>query len=272
MSDLITRALTGLFFISLVIGGIWWSDPLSVAVFFLFLVLGLAEYVNMFKKHEQIQLCSLSFYLSATGLFLILSAVSLGWLQSVFYVLIFPILFLILLPELWRNKQNPILNLSVLIFGLIYLVIPFYLFVELSVLSTKGSQVLIGMFILVWSNDSFAYLSGRLFGKTKLFERISPKKTWEGTLGGILLTSVSGVLISMFLDTQFDLLFWLVASFLVALSSIFGDLLESLFKRNLGIKDTGNILPGHGGVLDRFDAAIMSAPIFYAWLVIYPYF
>lgn len=272
MSDLITRALTGLFFISLVIGGIWWSDSLSVAVFLLFFVIGLTEFVNMFKKHEEVQLCSISFYTAAIGLFSILSAISLGWISSIFYVLIFPILFLILLPELWHNKKNPILNLSVLIFGLIYLVIPFYLFVELSVLSIKGSQVLIGMFILVWSNDSFAYLTGRLLGKTKLFERISPKKTWEGTLGGLILTSVSGILISMFLDTQFDMLFWLIASFLVALSSIFGDLLESLFKRSLGIKDTGNILPGHGGVLDRFDAAIMSAPIFYTWLVIYPYF
>jgi phosphatidate cytidylyltransferase len=271
MSDLITRALTGLFFISLVVGGIWWSDFASFGVFLLFLVLGMIEFTKLFSKYPSVELCKTSFIASGLLLFVLLSAVSIGMIQSYFYVLIFPLLFLVFLPELWRKKTHPILNLSVLVFGIIYLVLPFYLFVELAVLSAKNSQVLIGMFILVWSNDSFAYLSGRIFGKTKLFERISPKKTWEGTLGGILLTAVSGFLISTYLDSQYDLAFWLIASFLVALCSIFGDLLESLFKRSLDIKDTGNILPGHGGVLDRFDAAILSAPIFYAWLVIYPY-
>jgi len=110
-----------------------------------------------------------------------------------------------------------------------------------------------------------------MFGKTKLFERISPKKTWEGTIGGIFLTLGIGVLIAYY-DQNQGIVFWGIASLLIAPCAIFGDLLESLFKRSLNIKDSGSILPGHGGILDRFDAALFTIPFFYCWWTIYAYF
>ena len=125
MSDLITRALTGLFFISVVLGGIWWNDLASFGVFFLFLVLGMVEFTRLFNKHASIELCKTSLLTACLVLFTLLSAISIGIIQSYLYVLIFPLLFLVFLPELWRKKKNPILNLSVLVFGIIYLVLPF---------------------------------------------------------------------------------------------------------------------------------------------------
>jgi phosphatidate cytidylyltransferase len=271
MNDIFVRALSGLVFVILVLGGIWYSNLSAIFVFSLFFFLGLLEYIKLFKNHPTVELCKTSFFIPSLVGFALLSSISLGVVNHVFYVLIFPLFFLFLLPELWRKKENPILNLAVLVFGWLYLLIPFYLFVELSILSSYDSPILIGMFILIWSNDSFAYLSGRFFGKTKLFERISPKKTWEGTIGGLILTFAASILISNYLDHENDMFFWGVASLMISLASILGDLLESLFKRSLNIKDSGSIMPGHGGILDRFDAALMSVVFFYAWHVIYPY-
>ena len=124
------------------------------------------------------------------------------------------------------------------------------------------------MFILIWTNDSMAYATGRLIGKTKLFERISPKKTWEGTIGGIIFTLGAGFLWSFYVS-ELPLIFWIICSPLVAVAAIFGDLFESQIKRQLGVKDSGTILPGHGGILDRFDAALMAIPIFYGLWMIY---
>jgi phosphatidate cytidylyltransferase len=126
------------------------------------------------------------------------------------------------------------------------------------------------MFLLIWTNDTFAYFSGRAFGKRKLFERISPKKTWEGTIGGILFTLLLGFIIGAYINKG-EVLFWMVSALIIAPGAIFGDLLESLFKRSLNIKDSGKILPGHGGVLDRFDAALFTIPFFYCWSIIYLY-
>jgi phosphatidate cytidylyltransferase len=129
----------------------------------------------------------------------------------------------------------------------------------------------VGMYILIWTNDTFAYLTGRMFGKTKLFERISPKKTWEGTIGGVFVTLIFGFIIGAFINKGEEL-FWIISAMIIAPCAIYGDLLESLFKRSLNIKDSGTILPGHGGILDRFDAALFAIPFFYCWAMIYAYF
>jgi phosphatidate cytidylyltransferase len=130
----------------------------------------------------------------------------------------------------------------------------------------------IGMFLLIWTNDSFAFLTGKFFGKTKLFERISPKKTWEGTIGGGLLTILVAALLAFFYNDKQDLIFWIGAAIIVVPCSVLGDLLESLFKRNLNLKDSGTILPGHGGILDRFDAALFTVPFYFCWSLFYSYY
>jgi phosphatidate cytidylyltransferase len=177
----------------------------------------------------------------------------------------------LILAELWTKKEHPLINISVLVFGIIYVVGPFYLTIDMNLRDDSYMPSVVAMFLLIWTNDTFAYLSGRLFGKTKLFERISPKKTWEGTIGGIVMTILLGFIIGTYIN-QGETMFWIISAIIIAPCAIFGDLLESLFKRSLGIKDSGTILPGHGGILDRFDAALFSIPFFYCWTMIYHYF
>jgi phosphatidate cytidylyltransferase len=123
--------------------------------------------------------------------------------------------------------------------------------------------------LLIVCNDIFAYLVGYFFGSHQLIA-LSPKKTWEGTIGGLFFTVLLGFIIGAYIN-QGEILFWVISAIIIAPCAIFGDLLESLFKRSLGIKDSGTILPGHGGVLDRFDAALFAIPFFYCWSIIYLY-
>jgi len=206
-------------------------------------------------------------------IFSLLVGLSLQWLPEISILFIFPLFFTLILVELWRKTDHPIVNMSVMVFGIIYVVIPFFLTIDLNLRENDENfmPLIVGMYLLIWTNDTFAYFSGRLFGRTKLFERISPKKTWEGTIGGILFTLILGYIIGAFIN-QGEEMFWLISAMIIAPCAIFGDLLESLFKRSLNIKDSGKILPGHGGILDRFDAALFAIPFFYCWAMIYDYF
>lgn len=271
MNNLVQRILTGIVFISLIIGSLWYGFYSAFAVMGLFLILGLFEYFNLFKEDKRIQLNGTVNSLLLFSTFLIFGFSLFPFIKPQVVVFVLPIVFISILTELWRKKENPIFNIGIVTLGFVYLVIPFSIIVLLSNHSSHEHPYVIGMLLLIWTNDSFAYLSGRFFGRTKLFERISPKKTWEGTIGGVLFTLIVAYFIS-FWSNQTDLMFWLIAAVLIAPSSILGDLLESLFKRTLNIKDSGKILPGHGGILDRFDATIYTIPFFYTWFIIYNYF
>lgn len=269
MSNLLIRAASGAVFVGLMIGCIW-MDYLATSILFSVLVaIGLSEFYNLSNflpaiKTNKFAGISVGVLIFVTSFLFTNGSITYHWLLiSAFFVLI------VLIAELFRNTEQPLMNTSILIFGLVYVVVPFYIMLIL-----RGSEedsnnwlYLIGMFILIWTNDTFAYLTGRFLGKTKLFERISPKKTWEGTLGGIVFSVVASVLLAHYMAD--DLVFWIISAVLISLGAIFGDLFESMLKRNAGIKDSGNIMPGHGGVLDRFDAALLGAPIFYLWLQLY---
>jgi len=268
MSNILLRAITGFFFILIIIGSLIGGNTSTMIVMSLFAILGLNEFYNLFKNHPTVELDKpIAFILSAI-IFLISVCIVNESIDQKYAILIIPTIFLLFIPELYLKRTNPILNISIVILGLIYVLLPFILVIDLNHFSTSKNPLVVGMFLLIWTNDTFAYLSGRFFGKTKLFERISPKKTWEGTVGGILFTLLVAYFIS-FWSNDLPLSFWLIAALIIAPCSIFGDLIESLFKRSLNIKDSGNILPGHGGILDRFDAAIFSIPFFYALVIFY---
>lgn len=270
MSNLLTRALTGAVFVTIVIGSILWNPYAMILVFALFMLLGLNEYFQLFKKHEQVKVKGKIGLFIGSFIFSVLVGISLEWLPIASLALVFPLFFTLVLTELWRKKKHPLINISVLVFGVIYVTVPFYLAIDLNLRDEAKLPAVVGMFILIWANDTFAYLSGRAFGKRKLFERISPKKTWEGTFGGVLATILTGYLIGAFIND--DTFFWLISALIIAPCAIYGDLLESLFKRSLDIKDSGKLLPGHGGILDRFDAVLFAIPFFYCWTIIYTYF
>lgn len=271
MSNILQRIITGTLFVGLIIGALWMGGFTSIFIMSLFLILGIVEFFNLFKTNEKIQLNTIQNSIALIVIYGIFIISSLDQKNREMIVLIFPVLFLLILSEIWRKKENPILNIGTIVLALVYLVVPFSLIILLTKESDHNNPFVISMFLLIWTNDTFAYLSGRFFGKTKLFERISPKKTWEGTIGGIVFTLIVGFFISFWGDNN-DLLFWLISALIIAPTAIFGDLLESLFKRSLNIKDSGNILPGHGGILDRFDATLFTVPFFYSWFIIYHYF
>lgn len=270
VNNLLQRSVTGLVFASLVIGSILWNPYLQTLVFSVFMVLGLMEYYRLFKGRKDIQVSSEIGIFIGLFIFTLLVGISLKILPVISITFIVPLLFTLILVELWKKHEHPISNIALMVFGVLYVVIPFYLTIDLNLRNTFYLPTVVGMFLLIWANDTFAYVCGRIFGKHKLFERISPNKTWEGTIGGIIFTLLLGFIIGKYIN-EGNTFFWVISAIIIAPGSIFGDLLESLFKRSLNIKDTGTILPGHGGILDRFDAALFSIPFFYCWNMVYYY-
>lgn len=269
MNNILVRTLSGAVFILLVLGSVLIHPTAMIICLGLFAALGLLEFYNFFNQDKNIAVSKsggiLIGLLIYTGFALMLSDVL---PTTLLLTKVFLLVFSLFLSEIWRKKENPLLNLGVYASSFLYVVVPFIIMVLIALLF--GKVFLAIMFVLIWTNDTFAYLSGRFFGKNKLFPRISPNKTWEGTIGGSLLTMLMAVGITYFVDQNY--VFWIVAALLISVSSNLGDLLESLFKRTVDVKDSGNIMPGHGGILDRFDAALIAAPFFYCWLVIYNYF
>lgn len=167
-------------------------------------------------------------------------------------------LLVLFITELYKKRKDPILSLAYSLFGQTYIALPVALSVYLSF--QDGSydyKYLLAMFIFIWVNDSLAYLFGSLFGRKKLFERISPKKSWEGFIGGALSAVGVSIALGYYLTDNLSW-FWVGFSIVVVIAGTFGDLFESLLKRTLGVKDSGKLLPGHGGALDRFDSMLFS--------------
>ena len=270
MSNLAKRSITGLLFGIVVLGSILYGPYTQISIFSLFMLLGLIEFYRIFNLHPFIKVSKEIGVFIGVFIFSLLVGVSLEILPPISVTVLFPLFFTLILNELWKKHENPIINISVLVFGIIYIIIPFYLTIDLNLRDKSYLPIIAGMFLLIWTNDCFAYSIGRLFGKRKLFERISPNKTWEGAIGGIVFTLILGYIIGAFINKGNEL-FWVVSALIIAPCSIFGDLLESLFKRSLNIKDSGTILPGHGGILDRFDATLFTIPFFYAWAMLYLY-
>ncbi len=169
----------------------------------------------------------------------------------------------LLLIDLFRKKsivQRDNTSKIVLLIG--YVIIPFVLLIKYPFFNGFNPHLIIGAFILIWINDTFAYIVGKTMGRTKLFERISPKKTIEGFVGGLLFTILGSYILSEFYDFQSGLL-WMASAFILVVFGTLGDLVESKLKRNAGVKDSGKIMPGHGGILDRLDSIIFAIPFLF---------
>ena len=259
MSNLAKRSITGFLFVIVILGSIMSGPYIQIVIFSLFMLLGLIEFYRLFDKHPIIKVSKEIGVFIGVFIFSLLVGISLKVLPIISITIIFPLFFTLILNELWKKQENPIINISILVFGIIYIVIPFYLTIDLNLRNTSYLPLIVGMFLLIWTNDCFAFSTGRIIGKRKLFERISPNKTWEGAIGGIVFTLILGYIIGAYINKGEEL-FWMVSALIIAPCSIYGDLLESLFKRSLKIKDSGTILPGHGGILDRFDATLFTIP------------
>jgi phosphatidate cytidylyltransferase len=172
----------------------------------------------------------------------------------------------IFFQELFKKSEAPFTNIAYTFTGIIYTIVPFTFFHALAYLGNDFNfHIPLAFLIMLWANDTGAYLSGYFFGRTKLFERHSPKKTWEGFIGGVIISAVAGFIISQYY-ADLPWVQWISMAILISCFGTLGDLVESMFKRSINIKDSGGILPGHGGLLDRFDGLLLSAPIVYAYL------
>jgi phosphatidate cytidylyltransferase len=177
------------------------------------------------------------------------------------FTLAFPFIATIFFVELYRDKSTPFQNIALTILGLVYVLMPFAAWVSY-LYPARGiynSHIILGYFFILWTNDTGAYLTGSAFGRHKLWERISPKKTWEGFIGGLLLSMGVAYLIAHYY-TELNPILWVLIGFIVSIFGTLGDLVESMFKRSLDVKESGGILPGHGGILDRFDGVLLSTP------------
>ncbi len=261
------RILTGSVLVTAILASLWWGFPAFALLFGILAQVGLFEFYRMAVPRERRREYIASMLAGGilyTGMALSASGmVDHGWM-----VLMIPFCAFFLLIELYLNRDQPFAHVGLTFLGLIYIVLPFGLLSYLLFLPDEqyNSQLVLGIFVFLWTSDSAAYVVGRSMGRTKLFERISPNKTIEGSVGGILASLILGFWVMPIWCPSLTAAQWLVVAALVSVAGVYGDLLESLLKRSFDRKDSGSLLPGHGGVLDRFDSLILSAPLVYAYL------
>lgn len=270
MQNLITRTITGAIFVALIIGSLIAHPFAFTGVIYLLMLACLIEFARL-ANHNGIFPQKTIILFTGTVLFVIPSLVALELLSPLFLAFLPVLIMVFFVTEFFRDKPNALQNLAFSVLPMVYISIPLSMLVFLVSPLVTGSQphwhLAFGFFIILWSDDTFAYLTGILIGKHKLFEKISPKKTWEGTIGGLIFGLAAAYILSIFF-TELSVLQWLGAALIIAITGTLGDLSESLLKRNFDVKDAGTLLPGHGGVLDRVDSVLFSAPALFCYLVI----
>ena len=266
-NNFIQRAVTGVLFVIVLVGCILYS-PLSFGILFTIIsVLSVHEFAQLVSKSSEV---SINKTITALGgAYLFLALMSFCTQQSVGARVFLPYLGLLLymmITELYLKKKNPTGNWAYSMLSQLYVALPFAL---LNVLAFQNSSetgsvtynpiLPLSIFVFIWMSDTGAYCVGSLIGKHRLFERISPKKSWEGSIGGGIFSIASSLGFAHFFPFMPGWQ-WVGLAIVVVIFGTWGDLTESLMNRQLGIKDSGNILPGHGGMLDRFDSALMAIP------------
>lgn len=267
MSEFRKRTITGLFFVLVLIFAIIGTEWTLSGLFYIFTIIGLNEFYSIVTSKKKSVPQSGIGLLLATLLYWYIVLLAMGFIDPAFVVWFIPVLVLAGVSSLYSKTESPTSDLGLTILGALIVATPFALLTSISMWNSfYDYQIALGFFIILWSNDTGAYLVGSKFGKRKLFERLSPKKSWEGFAGGVALCIVAAVVIAQYFEAL-QLVDWLVIAGIVAVFSNLGDLFESMLKRNYKVKDSGKIFPGHGGVLDRFDGLVFAIPMIYFYLL-----
>ncbi|MBP1665057.1 MAG: phosphatidate cytidylyltransferase [Bacteroidetes bacterium] len=264
MNNFVKRTISGGIFVTIIVCSILLSPYTFAMVFAVFTALGVHEFHKLTNSAET-QVNKVVAIVGAVLLFTCSFIYASGKYQYPIFSFYGFYILAVLIAELYRKKHNPVNNWAYFIFGQIFIALPFSLLSFILYISDYQPIILLAVFISIWVNDTGAYVTGMLLGKHKLFERISPKKTWEGFIGGAVFALLSGYIFSLLIP-ELSLIQWLIFSEIVVIFGTFGDLSESLLKRTEQVKDSGNIIPGHGGLLDRFDSMLMAAPVIFIWL------
>lgn len=271
MKILLTRTISGIVFVGLIIFAIVINSWVLFNVFLIFTCLALFEYKNLLII-KNIHLSPL-FFIPALAIYFMVAYTNLwniDFYKNIFPFLLIGTLLIYSVIALFRKQETSTLaTIAASITAIIVIVLPFAFINHFPLLIANGKMLLLSVFILMWSYDTFAYSIGSLIGKRPLFKRISPKKTWEGCLGGVACTLIlSYFFVDFFRSLPYTSWEWMGLAGIIVVAGTLGDLIESLFKRELGVKDSGSILPGHGGILDRFDSILFAIPFVYIYLYI----
>ena len=278
LKTFLTRTTTAIVFVGVLLTAIFFNYISFVTLFLVVSIWGLIEFYQIAEKlgakpYKWIGI------ISGLSLFMY-GAISNSYYSHLIsptailsVVIVLP--FFVFIAALFDTTSNAITNLVFTLVGIIYAVLPFSLLTHIACIDqTFAGEIahynfhyIVGIICLIWASDVSAYLVGSFIGKHKLYERISPGKTWEGTIGASILTIACSFLIHQ-LFPELALKHWVVIAVLVSVFGTIGDLVESMFKRQAGIKDSGKIMPGHGGILDRFDSLLFVAPFVYTYLIL----
>lgn len=280
LKNFIVRTLSGAVMLAVVLGAILASEWSFIALVAVITLGGIWEFYNFAQKagYQPMKLLGLfggmMIFTIAISLFVLfatkdstndsLFAIIFG-MAIITLLLLVPLMFIC---ELYRKSPTPIANIGSTLMGMLYVALPLSLLILIPALLGNGvwnPWIVIFYIFIIWANDVFAYLFGITLGRHRLFERISPKKSWEGFFGGLLGAMAMGYVASLILEA--DAMTWIGLALVAAIAGVFGDLVESLFKRSVDLKDSGNFIPGHGGWLDRFDALIFSAPFAFVYVI-----
>lgn len=275
MKNFTIRLLTGIVYVGIITGGVIYSSYTFLALFMIITMFCLREFYSLVNAHKEMKI---NLYIHGGGgvvLFLTVFLFVSGTAGR--FIFSFYLLYIVgtLIWELYDKQNNPIIRLGYIFFGQIYIALPFSVLNLPAFPDSGGSHPvyrwiwILALLLFIWANDTGAYLIGVRFGKHRLWERISPKKSWEGFFGGLAFAIVVAFIFAHF-HSQIAGYHWIILSVTVVVFSTYGDLVESLLKRTLEVKDSGHSLPGHGGFLDRFDSLLLAvyAVLFYMELFI----
>jgi phosphatidate cytidylyltransferase len=279
LNNFFRRTLTGAWIVIFVMGG-FWLHPVSFFITGLILLIGTQYEYYVMIRNAGIRPQLVPGILTSATAYVLSTMIASGLIPKTYFLVLIPMMSIIMIIELYRRQEKPFDSLAHTFFSILYTAVPFSMF-PFSAFSRTGLHsllphikiifspgIIIGFFILIWANDTGAYLTGISFGRHRLMERISPKKTWEGFIGGIMIASLVAWFLADWLGVV-DKLHWIVIAVIVSVAGTYGDLIESMLKRSTGVKDSGRILPGHGGFLDRFDSAIISFPLVYLFISLF---
>ncbi len=268
LKNFIVRAISGVLFVAIMIAGFMRFD----AMLFLFtLITGMAIWEFTGLVNDRAGVTVNRFICSAAGVFLNIAMAGFcsGLTPAIVFIPYLITIIYLFISELYLKQEDPIHDWAYAMMSQLYIALPFSCINILAFTTGEFYWLMpLSIFVFLWCNDTGAYLSGSLFGKHKLFPRVSPGKSWEGSIGGGILVVAVAALVGHLEPTTaegfgrsgMNILEWMGLGLVVVFFGTWGDLVESLFKRTLGIKDSGNVLPGHGGMLDRFDSSLMAIP------------
>lgn len=271
LKNLITRALTGIIFVAILLGAIVYGPFSFLILFSIITGLSLWEFYRLVRHYENASIKRVVSSLGGIYLFVASFIYANGYSTGDIFLPYLAFLLYTFISELYFKDSNPINNWAFAMLPQIYCAGSFSLLNFMTAVPNPEGGItyqplfVLAIFIFVWANDTGAYLVGSTMGKHRLFERISPKKSWEGFFGGMIVVLLVSQIFSWYIE-EISWYHWLALSAIIVIFATWGDLTESLLKRTLGVKDSGNVLPGHGGMLDRFDSVMMATPAAYIYI------